>query len=126
MTNILERIETSIISPMTEDGCWITSYKPRKRDNRAVIYHMGKTVMMARVVWEAHNCEPLPDDMLVLHSCDNPSCINPNHLFIGTPADNMTDMACKGRSIKGRRFGSSPNGSLRATTRKRDDKGRFI
>lgn len=40
---------------------------------------------------------PVPDKTLVLHSCDNPACINPAHLFLGTPLANMRDMLAKGR-----------------------------
>ena len=49
-----------------------------------------------RVSWEIHN-GAIPAGMSVLHRCDTPSCTNPNHLFLGTSADNMADMNRKGR-----------------------------
>ena len=60
------------------------------------------------VNWKVHRAvynflvAPVPEDMEVCHRCDNPSCINPEHLFLGTTSDNMKDMIFKGR---GRRWG---------------------
>ena len=51
-----------------------------------------------RAAWEAHNAQPIPEGMLVMHSCDNPSCFNPHHLSLGTHQENMTDKANKGRA----------------------------
>ena len=50
-----------------------------------------------RFAWEAWY-GPIPEGQLVLHKCDNPSCCNPGHLFLGTDQDNATDKAVKGRS----------------------------
>jgi len=47
---------------------------------------------------------PVPDDLFVCHRCDNRRCVNPNHLFLGSATENMTDRDAKGRQAKGTDF----------------------
>jgi len=94
---IKERIEACIIS---KDGCWLTKYtggRPKIRIN-------GKNHLLARKVYEVYKSVS-PGNMLVCHTCDNPHCINPEHLFLGTHKDNMLDRNRKGRQAKGSRHG---------------------
>jgi hypothetical protein len=51
-----------------------------------------------RISWMFHNGE-IPDDLLVLHHCDTPACVNPGHLYLGTPQDNMDDKMERGRHV---------------------------
>lgn len=59
----------------------------------------GKAILAHRASYEIYN-GVAPGKMDVLHSCDNPRCVNPMHLSLGTHDDNMRDMARKGRAFK--------------------------
>lgn len=62
------------------------------------VVHRGKVRYAHRVAYELYNGEAPPADMEVKHSCDTPLCVNPEHLSIGTHAENMREMAVRGRT----------------------------
>jgi hypothetical protein len=57
----------------------------------------GKHRLAHRVAWTLANDRAIPAGMFVCHHCDNPACVEPSHLFLGTHTDNMHDMLSKGR-----------------------------
>lgn len=85
---------------ISEKGCWECVSHAKDRAGYPVVTRNGKFHRMSRYIYECEKGE-IPDGMIILHSCDNPECINPAHLSAGTPADNSNDMVKKGRQAKG-------------------------
>ena len=99
---LAERLERNIEYD-TNGGCWLWSrstfhggYGQIRRNGTKIGEHAS------RLSWEQYR-GPVPKGLLVLHRCDVPACINPEHLFLGTHEINMADMVEKGRALRGTR-----------------------
>lgn len=89
------------------DDCWEwQSYK--SKEGYGKFGAMGET-LAHRVSYRLHKGE-IPEGMFVCHSCDNPSCVNPDHLWLGTNSDNQIDCVKKGRARRVPQIGEK-NGS---------------
>lgn len=87
------------------DGCWFWT-GAKTRDGYGVIIDGGVMKSAHRVAWELYR-GPIPKQettqhgCCVLHRCDNPCCVNPDHLFLGSQLDNIADAVAKGRNRNG-------------------------
>ena len=109
ITELRKRFESKFkLEPFS--GCWLWTggiraggYGNMYIDYRSPIYQLAP-----RVAWRLYRGE-IPEGLRVLHRCDVQSCVNPDHLFLGTQADNVKDMEAKGRrrSARGEAKGSA-------------------
>lgn len=91
------------------DECW--NWRAAKTNGYGAQKIKGFHFVASRLSWIIHFGD-IPEGLKALHKCDNPPCVNPEHLFLGTDNDNMVDKVKKGRATGGSQPGEK-NGSVK-------------
>lgn len=89
----------------TSDSCWVWTASTLKSNGRGqfpTARRYGFSTSPYRFSWQLHH-GAIPSGRLICHRCDNPLCVRPEHLFLGTQLDNMEDARKKGRTAQGER-----------------------
>lgn len=88
------------------NGCWVCTSHRAAGDGRIRLKRNGRMTPLYRIAYEGR-FGGIPDGLVIRHECDNPACFNPDHLTVGTQADNVRDSIDRGRHVSGERVGTS-------------------
>ncbi len=113
--NVEARFWSYILQPNDPNCCWPWQGQVDANGYGRFNWRRGETQLAHRLSYRLAHGE-LPVDRFVCHRCDNPPCINPAHLFLGTQLDNMRDAAAKGRTASPDRRGEEVNTAKLSTT----------
>jgi hypothetical protein len=110
--SLAERLWERVDKSAGKEGCWIwLGGTVRGRYGQIRLSPSGgalrgRKTTTHRAAWEL-SFGPIPSMMHVCHRCDNPRCVNPQHLWVGTHSENLADMKAKGRAARGERSGTA-------------------
>lgn len=100
LTRFMEKV-----SPVPVSGCWLWTASYTSNGYASFHLERGDSGRANRAAWKIFRGE-IPRGKFVCHTCDNKGCVNPDHLFLGTPKQNSGDMVAKERQAKGASHGS--------------------
>ena len=126
--SLAERFFKYVQKSDSPEGCWVWT-GGKAGAGYGKLSHNKRSIYAHRFSYQ-HFIGDIPENLFVCHRCDNPACVNPQHLFLGTQKDNMQDMSRKGRQVFQVHPEKAPRGDLNGTrkhpeSRPRGDKHHF-